>query len=146
MRQLLLISSVLFLALGTSPMLAEYWSGTGDWVAWTEPDGNTVYPWNEWWGTLVDGSFTGNWEHNNPKYQGGGILYRTFGGSIISYSTPVGGNVTYGYCEGTWNRSYDGWCQLCGWFTMEFNLTAGTCKGEWASYDGTASGHMTGHR
>lgn len=144
MRKIALAAIVVVAFLGATPAFAGYWSGTGSYVPWTEPDGNVVYPWNEWYGSLIDGSFNGNWEENNPKYQGGGVLYRTFTGSIISYYTSVDGGDTYGHCEGEWSRSHDGWYQACGWFTMEFNLTDGTCEGKWASYDKTAKGIMTG--
>jgi hypothetical protein len=131
MRKIALAAIILVALLGATPVAAGYWSGTGQYVSWEEFPGVFVYPWYQWNGSLIDGTFQGNWAPNLPKWEGGGPLYRTFYGSIISYSTPDDGGPTIAYCEGDWSDSHDNWSRICGWFTMEFNLTDGTCEGTW---------------
>ncbi len=138
--------AVIFLA-GATPLAAEYWMGNGEEIPWEEPGGLIVYPWLEWSGTLVDGVFSGKWE--DPTSGDGEIppdtVFRVFSGSIIYFYTPYEGGPTFAHCEGEWNIAYLNRMLICGPFSMEFNITDGTCEGSWESFDGFC-GTMWGWR
>jgi hypothetical protein len=151
MRNLKTISVTVILILCAAPLVAQVvdpgsWAGTGDKVAWEESPGSIVYPWFEWWGTIEKETFSGNWAHDTPDYQGGGTLYRIFSGSVVYEYTQGEGDPVYAHCEGEWTRLHDYWAQECGWFTMELNLTEGTCEGVWGFVDDvTVAGKMWGN-
>ena len=90
--------AVIFLA-GATPALADpvYWSGSGEEVPWEESPCHIVYPWLDWHGTLMNGSFQGEWEDDTDAEP---PIYYPFFGSIIYYYTPEGGGPTYAHCDG----------------------------------------------
>ncbi len=147
MRKIIFAGLAIVFALAAPPVFADPydWSGTGDKIPWEESPKYIVYPWFEWWGTLSEGTFAGNWAPDTPNYEGGGTLYRIFSGQILYYYTPEEGGPTYAHCEGEWTRLHDYRAQECGWFEMEFNVTDGTCEGVWGFVeDETVAGKMWG--
>lgn len=136
-KKLIIALAVIFLV-GATPALADpvYWSGSGDQVEW-----EGIYPWFHWHGTLMNGSFTGEWKELTDKP----TTYPFFG-SIIYYYTPGDDGPTYAHCEGDWCIDpHNGTLRVCGTFTMEFNITAGICEGVWvANGDETITGEMWG--
>ena len=133
-KKLIIAALAVIFLVGATPALADpvYWSGTGERIPWEESPGHIVYPWFQWHGTLMNGSFQGEWEECTDKYP----TYPFFG-SIIYYYTPGDDGPTFAHCEGDWCIDFgNGTLLECGWFTMEFNMTEGTCEGHWESFDG----------
>ena len=142
MRKLILAGTVAILALGASTMNADqyYWSGSGQQVEW-----ESIYPWHSWHGTLLNGTFQGVWWEGSDG-EAPPWTYPFFG-SIIYYYTPDDGGDTFAHCEGDWCIDpHNGTLRMCGSFTMEFNISNGTCEGVWVvNGDESITGNMWGN-
>jgi hypothetical protein len=141
----LLIALAVIVMVAATPAFADpvYWSGVGDYVEWEESPGNFLNPWFNWHGTLSNGTFSGEWENGADAPP---PLSYPFFGSIIYYYTPGDDGPTFAHCEGDWCIDYGTVLRVCGWFTMEFNMTDGTCEGTWGvNGDENIGGNMWGN-
>ena len=82
-KKLLIVFAVI-LAVGATPLFAELdgtWEGYGDGSCYA-PDGTLIYPWQTWYGDVLNGTFEGVWEDWDGNYG-------DFHGGIIYFYTPV---------------------------------------------------------
>jgi len=144
-KKLLIAAFAVIFLIGATPLFAELdgiWEGYGEGSCYA-PDGTLIYPWQNWIGDVLNGTFEGVWEDSDGNYG-------DFHGGIISFYISVEPpSHTFAHCEGTWTWvSSEGTIPIeMGPFSMEFNLDLETCDGEWWSYSGPGlGGHMWGER
>ena len=143
-KKLLIAALAVIFLLGATPLAAELdgiWEGYGEGSCET-PAGIIIYPWQNWNGTVENGTFEGVWEDSDGNYGDfhGGIIY-----FYISVEPP---SHTFAHCEGTWTwvRSEGTIPIETGGFSMESNLDLETCEGEWSSCANSEFGTMWGYR
>jgi hypothetical protein len=143
-KKLLITALAVILLAGATPLAAELdgtWEGNGEGSCET-PTGIIIYPWETWYGDVLNGAFDGNWEDPDGNY---GTFH---GGIIFFYISVEPPSYTMAHCEGTWTwMSPDGLEPIeMGGFSMEFNLGLEICDGEWWPYSGAEGGTMWGWR